>query len=736
MQLLNIPAELRARPQWCACGPDKVPIDPKTRRFAAVDDPSTWGTFEQAMTAGFKHVGYMLSKDDPYAIIDLDNKVENPAPPEELERHEAIVNALDSYTERSASGRGTHIIVRGNVPKGVRRGHVELYSDGRFMICTGDVLRAKPVADRQELIANMWSQMNPTNFVDLSEDGPEEFTDREIHERALAADNGDKYDMLTRNDVDWRDHYESQSEADNALISMLTFYSKNNDQVRRMFRMSPLGQREKAQRADYVDRSIRLSRTRQAEREPPPVDFKLATEIANTVRAYTPAHPDMIEDVFTFPPGLVGDVARYVMSSSMRPVKEIALATALSLMAGISARTYNTVTKSGLNLYTILLAKTGCGKEAAQNAIERIIAKVGLSVPSINEFIGPSHFASGQAVIKTLNEFPCFLSVLGEIGITLQTWCDPRANSAEQLILRVLLDCYGKSGAANVIRPHVYSDKDKNTSLIQAPNLSILGESVPSKFYESLEASHIESGLVPRFLIIEYEGDRPDENEATDVEPDPQMVQALADLATTVIMAKHNNIHHVVPMEPDAMKHMREFSKFCDEQIRGDDDIQAQLWNRAHLNALRVATLVAVGANYRDPRVTLECAQWATALVSHCVRKVLSRFTRGTAGKQQRDEPLDNAIIWYLRATPKQRLDYKATRQTAETDIMPFNYFRNRLKRVAAYRDDRRGLDVAIKAQLDVYCEIGYLRKLTREESVKLGSTIGGLYAVGPEFAG
>jgi primase-polymerase (primpol)-like protein len=91
VRLQDLPLELRLRPQWCACGANKIPIDPKTKRAAKVDDPSTWGTFDQALAAGYKHVGYVLSADDPYSIIDLDNKVENPAPPDELERHVAIV---------------------------------------------------------------------------------------------------------------------------------------------------------------------------------------------------------------------------------------------------------------------------------------------------------------------------------------------------------------------------------------------------------------------------------------------------------------------------------------------------------------------------------------------------------------------------------------------------------------------------------------------------------------------
>lgn len=739
MQLLNIPSELRSRPQWCACGPDKVPIDPKTRRFAAVDDPSTWGTFEEAVTAGYKHIGFMLSPDDPFTIIDLDNKPENPAPPEELERHASIIAAFGSYTERSAGGRGSHIIVRGVIPKGARRGHVEVYSDRRFMICTGNVMHAVPIAERQDMLDNMYSQLAPTTYVELDDDGIEEYTDREIHERALEADNGEKYELLTRNGDDWKDFYPSQSEADLALLSMYAFYSKNNDQVTRLFLSSPLGQRDKASRPDYIPRMLKIARTKQRERIPPPVDYKLELEHVANVRAHATATrvPESVAsaaNVFDFPPGLIGQIANYVMATSIRPVKEIALATALALVSGIAGRTYNTVSKSGLNLYLIMLAKTGCGKEAAQNGIERLIGKVREIVPAANEFIGPAHFASGQAIIKTLAERPGFLSVLGEVGITLKTWCDPRANSAEQLILRVLLDCYGKSGASGVIRPHAYSDKDKTTTLIQAPNLCIIGESVPQTFYETLDESHIASGLVPRFLVMEYEGERPEMNEGTDIEPDAGMIQTLADLATTVVLARHNNTHQVVPLEPDAQRIMRDYNHHCDEHIRTTDDVQAQLWNRAHLNALRLATLVAVGRDLRAPRVNMDDAAWACAIVSHCVTRVHNRFQRGAAGRTQKDEPLDNAIRWWLTATPEQRLRCKGTKATAETNIMPFNFFRNRLRKLAAYKEDRRGADVAIEQQLALFCDIGYLRRLSREESSKMGSTIGGLYSVGPEF--
>jgi hypothetical protein len=51
-----------------------------------------------------------------------------------------------------------------------------------------------------------------------------------------------------------------------------------------------------------------------------------------------------------------------------------------------------------------------------------------------DSFIGPGVFASGQAILKILPEKPCFVSLLGEIGLTLQQICDPRANGANKML--------------------------------------------------------------------------------------------------------------------------------------------------------------------------------------------------------------------------------------------------------------------------------------------------------------
>jgi hypothetical protein len=636
--------------------------------------------------------------------------------------------SFDSYTERSASGRGTHIIVKGKVPKGVRRGHTELYSDRRFMICTGDVIRALPIVERQSMLDNMYQQMKVDAGSPISyEDQDEEFTDRQIHERALAAANGEKYDMLTRNDVDWRDHYGSQSEADLALVSILMFHSKNSAQVKRMFRASPLGQREKATREDYLDQTIHRAASRLVTSLVPVADHvmeRISKKAADHKRLPT----------LTYPAGLVGAIARYIAEAALRPVDEVAIAGALGLTAGIAGGAYDTHTGSGLNLYQIVLAKTGCGKEAAQHGIERLMSYVRQSVPASDGFLGPSHFASGQAILKALNDQPAFLSVLGEIGITLQTWCDPRANAAEQLILKVLLDCYGKSGADNVIRPLAYSNQTKNTKMIIAPSLCILGESVPSKFYETLDSSHIDSGLLARFLVVEYEGDRPAENDNPVVQPQQKLIDDIIALTMSVLEMQQKKKRRAVQADDDAQLHLKEFSLQCDLEIRMGDEITAQLWNRAHLNALRIASVIAIGNDCLSPTIDLDAARWACDFVKRSICGLVRRFEEGLSVRSRAYALVETQIEKYLKMTPKDRIKNGAPKGCAELGIVPFRFLFLRLSKHHVFASDRRGDRAALEETLKTFVDCGRLQSVELSDARKLGGRGAKYYSVTAEW--
>jgi primase-polymerase (primpol)-like protein len=252
-----IPEELRNFKQWCcSSGESKIPLNAKTKIAAAVNDPNTWSTYEEAVAAGFPFVGFVLSDQDPYTIIDLDQ----PETEEQRARHTKILETLDSYAELSKSGTGVHIIVKGTIPKGVRRDKVEIYSTLRYMICTGKKINDKEIAERQELLDVLYREMDTTATIELAEEDSL-LSDSDLVDMAMSAGNADKFNMLCSGQ--WQQDYPSQSEADFALLSIIAYYTRSNEQVRRIFRMSALGKRAKAYRPDYINTALSKIRAQQ-----------------------------------------------------------------------------------------------------------------------------------------------------------------------------------------------------------------------------------------------------------------------------------------------------------------------------------------------------------------------------------------------------------------------------------------------------------------------------------------
>jgi len=730
--LNNIPAELRALPQWVNWRYElvegkktKIPYSP-TGKVASVTDPTTWVDFNIAVQAAkaFNGIGFVLSKDDDYTIIDLDNKPEHPCSEEQLARHTKIYEAFDSYTERSTSGTGVHIIIKGKLPSGVHRDNVEVYSDSRYMVCTGDVLRNAPIKDYQELLDILYGEMKPPERSILTE-VEALLTDEGILDKAMRASNADKFNSLCAGNLEG---YPSQSEADFALLSIIAFYTQSNEQVRRIFRMTALGKRAKAIKNNtYLDFALEKVRAQQ----PAPVDMEQMAENARALLAPKPTSlpiplepsmeprqaPVKAELSMELPPGLVGEIAQYFYSTSIRPVAEISMIAAIACVAGVVGRSYN-ISGSGLAQYLILLARTGTGKESMSSGISRLFHAIQPQLPMATQFLGPAVFASGPALHRVLSEKPCFVSVLGEFGFTVQRLSNPRANSAEITLKQLILDSYGKSGYGQVLQPSVYSDKEKNINPVASPNMTILGESTPESFYDGLDQSHIASGFLSRFMILEYMGDRPDINENFNTPPSDSLKQKFADLVTIAITVQNNNTVCPVSQDADGAKVLADFNHMVDTKIRGANDAIREIWNRAHLKALKLAGVVAVGVNAHKPLVTGPVARWAIQMVQKDCQALQTRFTSGDIGQGDSKQINDvrRIIENYINLPFAEAEKFGATAKLHKAYLIPYQFIIKKTYSLASFKSDKMGSTFALKRTLQTMVEMGMLKEFAKVE--------------------
>lgn len=772
----NIPMELRQLRQWVCWRheivqgrPTKVPYTPDGVRKALINDPGTWGTFQEAThtAAGpaMDGVGLVLTEADPYTGIDIDDKRENPASAAEREVQIQVLDLFQSYTERSVGGAwvdeagqqrgGYHIIIKGKIDGGRDRGHIGVYSTQRYLTFTGDVVRNAPIADYHDLLQKLVAQMPGGERVGL-EDVEGVLDDAEVHEMAMRATNGAKYDALCKGD--WKAMgYPSQSEADYALASILAFYTRDNAQVRRLFRYSGLGRREKATRDDkHIDRMLQKIRAK----EPPPADMEAMAALAARLRTPAPAPeptpapappapapvpnapppvppaPAPSRAGAIYPPGVVGELAAYFYSSAIRPVHEVAVLAAIGLTAGILGRSYN-ISGTGLNQYLLLVAKTGTGKEDGPKGIERMLAAVRPNVPMVDEFLGPGAFASGQALIRVLDQRPTFVSMLGEFGLTLQSLNDPRAPAAVVMLKRVLLDLYAKSGWNNVLRSTAYSDTDKNTKTIHAPNVSFVGDTTPETFYDNISSADIADGLIPRLQILEYKGQRPPRNRSAGHAPPAELTAKLAELVALALTTQNNHTCAAVQIAPDALVVLDEFDEECDAHMRASTHTGiTQLWNRAHLKALKLAGLLAVGCNPHQPCVTVELARWAIAFTNAGTHGILERFETGDVGSGESKQASDMRRVFkeYFQHTKKELASYKVKPELQAAGLVPYAYLTVRMARLASYYRDRAGGVGALKRNLELALSTEQLSQLPAGEAVAKFGQRQALYYPNPEW--
>jgi putative DNA primase/helicase len=256
------PDELKVIPQWVLWRWEER-INPRTGevkltkppyqpngQHAESDNSNTWSTFETVVHAyqkgEFAGIGFVVTNEVGIVGVDLDHCRDAETGAIQPWAY-SIVNTLNSYTEITPSREGLRVFIYGKLPPKDRKiGNFECYESGRFLTITGEHLTGTPttIKHRQEEIDQVHAQMfaernkrrdngqipSPSHLPNLD--------DQEVLEKAFNAKNGEKVWRLYHGD---RTGYNSDSEADFALFSLLAFYTgPDTEKLERLARASDL----------------------------------------------------------------------------------------------------------------------------------------------------------------------------------------------------------------------------------------------------------------------------------------------------------------------------------------------------------------------------------------------------------------------------------------------------------------------------------------------------------------
>jgi DNA-binding PadR family transcriptional regulator len=200
----------------------------------------------------FDGIGFVFHPGNLFAGVDFDGVTE--------EQAREWVDRFDSYTERSPSGKGFHVIIKADLPSGTKRKAGELYSSGRFFTCTGDVVRDAPVREAQDVAEEYYAHLRkddtkeqPTQKSAEAADTPN-LDDAEVLGLLENARNGHTFAMIY---AGVKGTLASDSELDMSLANRVAFYTQDADQIERLMRGSGCARPKWDKHRTYLKDTIR-----------------------------------------------------------------------------------------------------------------------------------------------------------------------------------------------------------------------------------------------------------------------------------------------------------------------------------------------------------------------------------------------------------------------------------------------------------------------------------------------
>lgn len=680
-------AQLKSRNQWVAWAykdrggpkPTKPPIRPDNGLPASVNNPREWGSYAQAVMRAVRGnlpgIGYVLTSDDNLTGIDLDN-CRDPETGEIAEWAKEIVDLCETYCEVSPSETGLRIIAEGKVAAAMKldAAGVEVYGTGRYLTITGWHLhgspesirpaprtlaalesrieamrpargeKVRPAAERRPVTPSTWEgdtsdpfrAVNDAALANLDAWVPDIFGSAarfqagtgayRIPSRALGRNLQEDLSIAPNGIVDFgvHDMGDPRNGARTPIDLVQEFGKEAGVRDAAMWLCAQLGRdpadcgfdqgsRNGAISAANLRRVVRLENGSLKDAE---------TGALIEVQSMPPGE-DYPEDRLRVS-GLVGDIADWIMSTSMFPCRLFATAAALSIIGvAVARQVYTGVPRTGTSLYWLTIAPTAGGKERPQEAIRQILNAAGIA-----RLAKPS-YASAAKLGMSLNEAPAQIQIIDEVGKVLRRFVSRHASSQELGLLDDYCTIWGKNtGAWSPEGVTVRSDV-----IIQRPSLSFFGATTPTAFYEQLRAKQVAGGFLNRFLVMQR-FTRVEANEA--IVPDDEVPQHIVDAVRALNTFQDGSsfpipsvsaadMHDmppplfIVPASRGGQAALDEYRARAWEMIlRADDDPILEVYARSAEMVKRMALILACGRHWQDMRrceIRAEDVNFAAGLV-------------------------------------------------------------------------------------------------------------------------
>lgn len=679
----------------------KPPVCPHNNFGASVSNPKTWGSYGQAVAkavqANLAGVGYVLTEQDDFSGADLDH-VRDAVTGDLDPWVRQIIDLKETYVEVSPSGEGLRILWRGKVSATFKHdpAQVEVYRSQRYLTITGEhldgspteilpapqteaLLRARVVSFKAQLEPDLvpinepiFATANPS-----SSERPSEFF-RRVNAAALAAlpswvpsifsdakyQSGTKAFRVSSKSLN-RDLEEDLSIAPNGIvdfgvadmgdgrqgkrtaIDLVIDYGGAPDAITAAkWLCDRIGQTPKSLGWDSDDgRGAELA-------------AQLLAGAHEVLDAPIETPSAVLDDLAFGPPtdwarpqGLLADMAEWILQSSRRPNRPLAVASAVATLSAICGRHLYGPTGTALNLYIACLAGTSVGKNRPLSAVAELMAAAKL--PNLHT---TAKGFSVSAVEQMVVDHPCCVATSDEIGVNLLGRMSHKNSNTHEMAMRgALLELWSREQGMAPFSTH----RRATAASVEVPNpsLSIFGVSTPEAFYGAVTSGSVKDGFLNRFLIAQAAPRAKPVEVSEQARAVPGRISgALLDI---VPPGEGNvgramgvfSLHGAVTAKrvPWADRQVRESAEAFEEKILalmdGNPD-QAPLLGRVYEYSVRLATLHAVSRAGRAAAVTMADMNWGASWAMQSARTMIDGVLSlmATNDYEQKFNAIRNAI--------------------------------------------------------------------------------------------
>ena len=294
-----------------------------------------------------------------------------------------------------------------------------------------------------------------------------------------------------------------------------------------------------------------------------------------------------------WPPGLMGELCNDAYNMARYQYKEVALVSAIGLVAGVAGRKFN-ISDTGLNVYLTLIMGTGMGKDSISKFISRTL--ISLNDNGIgSSFIGAKRFTGPKAVINHLKDARSRVCVFTEAGILMRS----QAGDQDGLT-RLLLGLYTCSGKHDYSGGEEFSSTENRIESLRSPALTIINEATPETLLVAFrDAGSLENGHLPRQSVFRVQGNKPYANRKIQKELSAGVRDRMLNLVKkcSSFQSVENCDAWEFEYSEDIEDEVHDYQKECvdlENFHRGEDNVKSIMISRMFMKAIKFAAIASV----------------------------------------------------------------------------------------------------------------------------------------------